>query len=61
MLVICSPNCEAMILWSCQGIMQGDPLSMILYVIALVLLVKILEACPEVMQPWYADDLALLT
>ncbi|KAL7461468.1 hypothetical protein ACHAXS_001898, partial [Conticribra weissflogii] len=34
---------------------------MILYGVALVPLVKLLRAeCPEVMQPWYADDLALL-
>lgn len=34
---------------------------MILYRLALVLLVRYLHAlCPEVMQPWYADDLALL-
>ncbi|KAL7449153.1 hypothetical protein ACHAXS_000190, partial [Conticribra weissflogii] len=34
---------------------------MILYGIALIPLVELLRHdCPEIMQPWYADDLALL-
>ena len=48
------------ILLSQEGVTQGDPLSMILYGLALVPLAqKIKEAVPEVLQPWYADDCAL--
>lgn len=61
MLMIRSPGHNVTILWSCKGITQGNPLSMILYRLALLLLVRYLCAsCPKVMQPCYANDLALL-
>jgi hypothetical protein len=40
-----------------EGVAQGDPLSMILYGLALLPLAESLwRAEPEGMQPWYADD-----
>ena len=43
-----------------EGVTQGDPLSMILYGLALVPLAERLkEAVPDVVQPWYADDAAM--
>ena len=61
LLVVRNRTRDAEFLASCEGVTQGDPLSMILYGIALIPLVELLRHdCPEVMQPWYADDLALL-
>ena len=43
-----------------EGIIQGDPLAMILYGITLVPLAKQLkEAVPDLIHSWYADDAAL--
>ena len=40
-----------------RGLTQGDPLSMILYGIALVPLAEtIRDAVPTVVQPWYTND-----
>ena len=40
-----------------EGTCQGDPLAMVVYVVATVPLVKHLAAaCPSVVQSWYADD-----
>ena len=51
------PGQEALILLSREGVTQGDPLSMALYGVALLPLAELLrEKCPDVMQPWYADD-----
>jgi hypothetical protein len=51
-------SCE--VLLSQEGVTQGDPLSMILYGVALAPLSKKLRhAEATVMQPWYADDLAM--
>jgi hypothetical protein len=47
-------------LHSREGITQGDPLSMIVYGLALVPLAKILhDEFPVVLQPWYANDTAM--
>jgi hypothetical protein len=44
-------------LLSSEGVTQGDPLSMVLYGLALVPLAKKLwQEHPEVVQAWYADD-----
>ena len=44
-------------LLSREGVTQGDPLSMVLYGLALVPLAATLrQAHPEVVQAWYADD-----
>ncbi len=61
MLIVRNPNHMLIILWSCTGVIQGNPLVMVLYVIALVSLIKILQhAFLDVMKPWYADNLALM-
>ena len=52
---------EALILLSKEGVTQGDPLAMALYGVALLPLAELLrEAQPAVMQPWYADDAAMM-
>ena len=44
---------------SSEGVTQGDPLSMVLYGLALVPLAKYLRSeVPEVTSPFYADDSA---
>ena len=43
-----------------EGVTQGDPISMVVYGLALVPLAKsIRSAVPNLIQPWYADDVAL--
>ena len=60
MLFMRSPGKPLTILWSREGVTQGDPLAMILYGIALLPLAEKLRAAyPDVMQPWYADDSGL--
>ena len=40
-----------------EGVTQGDPLSMILYGLGMLpLTMKLKNAVPECIQPWYADD-----
>lgn len=51
--------CETLL--SKEGVTQGDPLSMILYGVALLPLTESLRAEePTVLQPWYADDAAMV-
>ena len=51
-------SCE--LLLSREGVTQGDPLSMVLYGLALTPLSEQLRlAVPTVAQPWYADDAAM--
>jgi len=51
-------RCEFLL--SREGVTQGDPLSMLLYGLALVPLARnIRDAVPEAVQPWYADDGAM--
>ncbi|KAI2493422.1 hypothetical protein MHU86_21121 [Fragilaria crotonensis] len=51
-------DCE--IILSREGVTQGDPLSMVLYGLALTPLAETLRArVPTVAQPWYADDAAM--
>lgn len=48
------------ILQSQEGVTQGDPLSMILYGIGLLPLLESLhDHVPELVQPWYENDLAI--
>ena len=48
------------VILSKEGVTQGDPLSMVLYGITLVPLAERLrKAHPTVLQPWYADDMAM--
>ena len=51
---------ECQILHSKEGVSQGDPLSAVIYGLALVPLSKFLrERHPEVIQPFFADDCSL--
>ena len=51
-------DCE--IILSREGVTQGDPLSMVLYGLALTPLASTIRAAvPTVVQPWYADDAAM--
>ena len=51
---------DCTIILSREGVTQGDPLSMILYGLSLTPLSEALRAAvPEVVQPWYADDVAM--
>ena len=44
-------------LWSHEGVMQGDPLPMILYGIGMLpLTLRLKVTVPTALQPWYADD-----
>ena len=57
LLVLRNPGNSCHLLASKEGITQGDPLSMLLYGVALVPLAKELRAhYPELCTPWYADD-----
>ncbi len=45
---------------SAEGVTQGDPLSMVLYGLALVPLVdQLAKEVPGLLQPWYADNAAM--
>ena len=51
-------DCETIL--SREGVTQGDPLSMVLYGLALTPLAETIRAAvPTVVQPWYADDAAM--
>ncbi|KAI2507267.1 hypothetical protein MHU86_7103 [Fragilaria crotonensis] len=53
-------DCE--IILSREGVTQGDPLSMVLYGLALTPLAESIRASvPTVAQPWYADDAAMVS
>ena len=43
-------------LFSKEGVTQGDPLSMLIYAVALLSLVKSLKVKENRLQTWYADD-----
>lgn len=59
-LVLRSKGNDAYILLSHEGVTQGDPLSMVLYGLALLPLAELLRKQePTVIQPWYADDTAM--
>ena len=59
-LILRKPGRPCSILLSQEGVTQGDPLSMVLYGLALLPLAKSLrDAKPAVLQPWYADDMAM--
>ena len=57
LLIIRDDGKPANILLSREGVTQGDPLSMILYGVALAPLIRLLKTeVPTVVQGWYADD-----
>ena len=44
-----------------EGVTQGYPLALVVYVLGDLTLIKNLKAAhPDVMQPWYADDVGPL-
>ena len=47
-------------LFSKEGVTQGDPLSMLIYAVALLPLVKSLKVKENRLQTWYADDSACI-
>ena len=47
-------------LYSCEGTIQGDPLSMFLYAVATMPLILKLNNSPNWTQLWYADDSAAI-
>ncbi len=56
-LVIRGNNGTAAFLFSKEGVTQGDPISMVVYGLAVLPLIRRLkQEFPEVEQPWYADD-----
>ena len=60
-LVARRPGKEAIFLLSLEGVTQGDPLAMALFGIAVCPLADILRReFPDVLQPWYADDAAMM-
>ena len=61
-LLLCrSASGDALQMWSKEGQIQGDPLSMFLYGIGILPLIRNLkELHPDVVQPWYADDAVAL-
>jgi hypothetical protein len=60
-LMLCQLGKLCIILLSQEGVTQGDPLSMILYGLALSPLAeKLKRAIPDLTQPWYADDAAMV-
>ena len=59
-LIFCCIGKERVALHSKEGVTQGDPLSMVLYGLALVPIAKQLQSFqPNVMQAFYADNLAM--
>ena len=60
-LIVRNPGGIPFILNSNEGVTQGDPLSMVLYGLALLPLSEYLrKEVPDVLQPWYADDCMLV-
>jgi hypothetical protein len=60
LLILRRPGRPCHVILSQEGVTQGDPLSMVLYGVALVPLAEQLRAeVPRVLQPWYADDCAM--
>ena len=62
-ILLCRNNSdEALQMLTKEGQVQGNPLFMFLYGIGIILLIrKLKELHPEVVQPWYVDDSGALT
>ena len=57
--LLCQPGDPPVTILIREGVTQGDPLSMVLYVITLVPLAEELRAAdPGILSPFYADDAA---
>ena len=67
MLIVRNNNQPITILHSMEGVQQGDPLAMILYGLSLTPLIKKLQLenhttpIPTPLQPWFADDSAIIS
>uniref|UniRef100_A0A1X7SXG4 Reverse transcriptase domain-containing protein n=1 Tax=Amphimedon queenslandica TaxID=400682 RepID=A0A1X7SXG4_AMPQE len=48
------------VLYSCEGVVQGDPLSMFMYAVATLPLIRSLSDSSPCLQLWYADDSSAL-
>ena len=60
LLVVLRTAALCHIMTSRKWVTQGDPLSMVLYVLSLFPLDEAMRAAdPGVLQPWYADDAAI--
>jgi hypothetical protein len=60
MLILRRKGRSGYLLLSEEGVTQGNPLSMLLYGLALVPLAETLRATfPKVLQAWYTDDSVL--
>eukprot|EP00957_Ditylum_brightwellii_P105953 8081667-Ditylum_brightwellii.AAC.1 len=59
-LVIRQPRSDPVVLHSREGVTQGDPISMVVYGVALLLLAEITRAADKgVLAPFYANNVAL--
>jgi hypothetical protein len=57
--VVQSGHGIAVFFFSKEGVMQGDPLSMVAYglsLLSLLPLIQLKDEFPKLFQPWYADD-----
>ena len=58
-LLLSQPGEPSVTILRCEGVTQGDPLSMVLYRITLIRLAEELRASdPGLLSPFYADDVA---
>ena len=59
-LVVRRPAALCHILMIREGVTQGDPLSMVIYGLVLLPLAEAMhKEYPGVLQPWYAEDVAM--
>ena len=59
MLVLRGEDGATIVLHSKEGVTQGDPLAMIVYGVGMLPLTRYLKMqIKELLQPWYADDVA---
>jgi hypothetical protein len=60
-LIVRDPGGIAIIIFSKEGVTQGDPIAMFCYGIGILPMIKQLKALyPDLKQPWYADDAGAL-
>jgi hypothetical protein len=60
-LILCRRGHNCTVLLSREGVTQGDPLSMVLYGLSLTPLAEaIRHSVPTAVQPWYANDSAMV-
>jgi hypothetical protein len=60
-LIVRDPGGIAIIIFSKEGVTQGDPIAMFCYGIGILPMIKHLKTLyPDLKQPWYADDAGAL-